>query len=161
MAFEGTDELTPVDHALDALVTGLDHLVKLVDDHALEAFDDAGLVGFLQGFERLRNRMSLIDHQMIADGLRRDLPTALCQGSMRRVLSSALGVSRGEAARRVRAAAVGPRMSLLGEPLDPVRPVLAAAQQAGEVSAEKVAVIERALDRVDRRGFDPADLATG
>ena len=81
---------------------------------------------------------------------------------MRRVLTSVLSLSKGEAARRVRAAeAVGPRTSMLGEPLEPVRPVLAAAQQAGEVSAEKVAIIERALDKVDRRGFDPADIATG
>ena len=56
----------------------------------------------------------------------------LCQGSMRRVLTSVLGVSKREAARRVRAAeAVGPRTSMLGEALEPIRPVLAAAQQAG------------------------------
>src|SRR6187200_3165643 len=81
---------------------------------------------------------------------------------MRRVLTSVLGVSRREAASRVRAAeAVGPRTSMLGEPLEPVRPVLAAAQRAGEVSAEKITIIERALDQVDRRGFDPADIAKG
>ena len=63
----------------------------------------------------------------------------LVSRDMRRVLTSVLSVSKGEAARRVRAAeAVGPRTSMLGEPLEPVRPVLAAAQQAGEVSAEKV-----------------------
>ena len=39
--------------------------------------------------------------------------------------------------------------------------MLAAAQQGGVVSAAKVAIIERALDRVDRRGFDPADIAAG
>ena len=50
---------------------------------------------------------------------------------------------------------------MLGEPLKPVRPVLAAAQESGEVSAETVDIIERALDKVDRRGFDPADIATG
>ena len=50
---------------------------------------------------------------------------------------------------------------MLGEPLEPVRPVLAAAQQAGELSSEKVAIIERAVDKVDRRGFDPADIARG
>ena len=84
------------------------------------------------------------------------------KADMRRVLTSVLSLSKGEAARRVRAAeAVGPRTSMLGEVLEPVRPVLAAAQQAGEVSAEKVAIIERALDKVDRRGFDPADIATG
>ena len=116
----------------------------------------------MQEFERARNRMPLIDHQIIAAAERRDLPTALCQGSMRRVLVSVLSLSKGEAARRVRAAeAVGPRTSMLGEALEPVRPLLAAAQQAGEVSAEKVSIIERALDKVDRRGFDPADLAAG
>ena len=116
----------------------------------------------MQDIERTRNRMSLIDHQAIAAAERLDLPTVLCQGSMRRVLTSVLSLSKGEAARRVRAAeAVGPRTSMLGEALEPVRPVLAAAQQAGEVSAEKVAIIERALAKVDRRGFDPADIATG
>ena len=58
---------------------------------------------------------------------------------MRRVLTSVLGVSKREAACRVRAAeAVGPRTSMLGEALEPVRPVLAAAQREGGVSAEKV-----------------------
>ena len=50
---------------------------------------------------------------------------------------------------------------MLGGALEPVRPVLAAAQQAGEVSADKVAIIADALDKVDRRGFDPADIAAG
>ena len=78
------------------------------------------------------------------------------------MLRSVLSVSKREAAGRVRAAeAVGPRTSMLGETLEPVRPVLAAAQQTGAVSAEKVDIIERALDKVDRRGFDPADIAAG
>ena len=53
------------------------------------------------------------------------------------------------------------RTSMLGAVLEPVRPVLAAAQQAGEVSADKVAIIADALDKVDRRGFDPSDIAAG
>jgi DNA invertase Pin-like site-specific DNA recombinase len=81
---------------------------------------------------------------------------------MRGVLTSGLSLSKAEAARRVRAAeAVGPRTSMLGEVLEPVRPLLAVAQQAGEVSAEKVSIIASALKRVDRRGFTPADIATG
>jgi hypothetical protein len=40
---------------------------------------------------------------------------------------------------------------MLGEALEPVRPVLAAAEQAGAVSAEKVAIIQRAVATVDRR----------
>src|SRR5687768_9669236 len=50
---------------------------------------------------------------------------------------------------------------MLGETLEPGRPWLAAAQRDGQVSPEKVAIIERALAQVDRRGFDPADLDTG
>jgi Domain of unknown function (DUF222)/HNH endonuclease len=163
MEFGAADAIgNPVEDALDQLSTGLDHLIKLVEDGGLDQVDDAGLVGFLQGFERFRNRLSLIDHVGIAGLVARDLPTKLCQGSARRVLASALRISKSEAARRVRAAeAVGPRTSMLGESLDPVRPHLAAAQRDGEVSAEQVAIIERAITPVDRRGFDPADIAAG
>ena len=74
------------------------------------------------------------------------------------MLTSALGVSKREAACRVRAAeAVGPRTSMVGE----VLPVLAAAQRDGRVSAEKVHIMECALEKVDRRGFDPAYIANG
>jgi len=52
--------------ALDQLSTGLDHLVKLVEDGGLDHFDDPGLVGFLQSFEKVRNRLSLVDHVSIA-----------------------------------------------------------------------------------------------
>jgi hypothetical protein len=152
----------PVDLALDALSTSLDHLVKLVEDGGLEVLDDAGLVGFLQGFERLRNRLPLVDHQVITDATRRQLPDALCQTSMARVLTTSLRISVPEAARRVRAAeAVAERMSMTGEPLQPHRPHLAAAQRAGEVTPEQVGIIERALARVDRPGFDPADITAG
>jgi len=162
MTDEGRTEPLSVYHALDNLTTGLDHLIKMVDDRGLGQLDDPSLIGFMQTFERVRNRLSLIDHQIIVDGQRRDLPTAMCQGSMRRVLTSALSLSRSEAARRVRAAeAVGPRMSMLGDALDPVRPRLAAAQRDGQVSAEKVAIIARALGQVDRRGFDPAEVDAG
>ena len=56
----------PVEHALDQLSVGLDHLVKLVEDGGLDHYDDPGLVGFLQGFEKVRNRLSLVDHVSIA-----------------------------------------------------------------------------------------------
>jgi hypothetical protein len=156
------DEASPADHALDQLSLGLDHLVKLLEDGALAAVDDAGFVTFMQGFERIRNRMPLADHRMIADAERRNLPDVLTQASMVSALTSTLRLSPAEASRRVRAAeAVGERTGMLGQPLSPVRPHLAAAQRAGEVSPEQVAIIERALARVDHRGFDPADLDAG
>ena len=137
--------LNPVDDALDQLAVGLDHLVKLVGDGGLDHFDDPGLVGFLQGFEKVRNRLSLVDHGSIAAVERRDLAEKLCQGSTRRVLTAALRISEGGggppgAGRR------GGRTPNLdaGEPLAAVRPYLAAAQRDGELSAEQVAIIERA-----------------
>ena len=63
----------PVEQALDTLHVDLDHLIKLVEDRGLESLDDPGLVGFLQGFEKLRNRLPLIDHQMIKEGTTRGL----------------------------------------------------------------------------------------
>ena len=162
MTFAGTDEPTELDRARDMFRTGLEHLIKAVDDGSLDQLGGMGVVGFMQDMERTRNLLSVVDHQIIAAAERLDLPTVLCQGSMRRVLTSVLGLSKREAARRVRAAeAVGPRTSMLGEALEPVRPVLAAAQREGGVSAEKVDIIERALEKVDRRGFDPTDIANG
>jgi len=70
-----------VDGAFDALTVGLEHLLKLVEDRALDEFDNAGLVEFCQGFERFRNRLSLVDHQAIGAASRRDLPGELCQAT--------------------------------------------------------------------------------
>ena len=50
---------------------------------------------------------------------------------------------------------------MLGEPLAAVRPYLAVAQRDGELSTEQVAIIERAITPVDRRGFNPADVDAG
>ena len=62
-----------VDAAFDALTVCFEHLLKLVEDRALDEFDNAGLVGFFQGFERFRNRLPLVDHQAIGAAGRRDL----------------------------------------------------------------------------------------
>ena len=77
-------------------------------------------------------------------------------------MAATLRISIGEANRRVRAAeALTGRMSMTGQPLEPVRPHLAAAQRDGEISAEQVDVVERALAKVDRVGFDPDRVAWG
>lgn len=156
------DAPTSVDFAMDQLSTSLDHLIKLVEDNGLGAFTDWQFVTVMQAFERIRNRMPLVDHQFLADATDRNLPDVLTQGTMLRTLTSMLRLSPGEAARRIRAAdAVGDRTSMLGQALPPVRPHLAAAQREGAISGDQVAIIERALAKVDHRGFDPADLEAG
>ena len=142
--------------ALEDLHVGLDHLIKLVEDRALETLDDTGLVGFLQGFEKLRNRLPLVDHQMINEGTSRNLAQSLCQGSMTRVLTSALHISGGEAAGRVRAAEhLAERMSMTREPLEPLRPHLAAKQRGGQISAENADVVVRSWRRSPGAGSTP------
>ena len=58
-------EPTPIDVALDGLSTSLDHLVKLVEDGGLDCFDNSGLLDFARSFERVRNRLPLVDHRLI------------------------------------------------------------------------------------------------
>ena len=94
---------TAADLALDVLSTDLDHLIKIVEDGGLEGYDNSGLIGFMQSFERLRNRLPLIDHRVIIDAQRRNLADALTQRSLNRVLVQSLRLSPGEAARRVHA----------------------------------------------------------
>ena len=144
------------------LSTSLDHLIKLVEDGGFDSFDNSGMLDFARSFEQVRNRLPLIDHRLIADAEARQLPHELTQPSMARVLTWLLRLSPGEAHRRVKAAAaVGPRRSMLGESLEPTRPILAAAQRAGEVTPDQVHVIQRALASVDRPGYDSADIAAG
>ena len=118
-----------------------------------------GSSGYLQGFERFRNRLSLADHQAVRDAQRRDLAGELCHSTLPRALAATLRISPAEAGRRVRAAeALSGRMSMTGQPLAPVRPHLAAAQRDGDVSAEQVDIVERGLAKVSGPGFDPADV---
>ncbi len=100
---------------------------------------------------------------MVVAGLdEADAAGVLCQGNLRRVLTCSLSISKAEAARRVHAyEQLGPRRSMLGEDLGPIRPVLARAVAAGEVSAEKASIVTRGLKTIDRAGFDPADIAAG
>jgi hypothetical protein len=67
-------EATPLQHALDGFATALDHLVKVVDDGAVDDLDAVGLVGFLQEFEVVRNRLPVVDHRVIRSAVERDLP---------------------------------------------------------------------------------------
>ena len=81
---------------------------------------------------------------------------------MTRVLTSALRISVGEASSRVRAAeTLAERMSMTGQPLEPLRPHLAQAQRSGEVSSENADLVVRALAPITRRGFDPDEIDAG
>ena len=151
-----------IDAAFRAMRGGFVDLLKLTEDRALESRDTVGAVAFLQEFERFRNQLALIDHQVVRDAQQRGLASELDQQDLPRALAATLQISVGEAVRRIRAAdAVAERVSMFGERLEPIRPHLAEAQRAGDVSPEQVDIIERALGKVSGPGFDPADVDWG
>ncbi|HEX8508245.1 MAG TPA: DUF222 domain-containing protein, partial [Propionibacteriaceae bacterium] len=113
----------------------------------------------MQSWERLRNRFAIVDHRLIVAAGTVGVADRCGQPSMRQVLVQLLRLSPAEASRRVLAAQVcSEQVTMLGEVLPPARPHLAAAQAAGVVSAEQLHIVASALDKVDRRGFDPAEV---
>jgi hypothetical protein len=88
-------EPTPLQHAPDEFVTAFGHLVKVVDDGALDDLDAAGLVGFLQEFEAIRNQFPVVDHRVIQSAIGRDLPHTLCRRSMVQVFDAGVAVVPG------------------------------------------------------------------
>ena len=159
----GGGESTAVDRAFDGFAGALDRLIEVVEAGGLDGFDGVALVGFLQRFEQTRNRMSLVDHRAVRVA---EIDPAGADGRAaepdRHPRPGYCASPAAEAARRVRAAEhVGERVAMTGEALGTVAAALAAAQRAGDVSPEQVDICARALEGVDRRGFDPADLDAG
>ena len=150
---------SPADEILDNLNNNLTELLTAIDSGALDHLEAAEKIAVWQKFETFRNRLPLIDHQMIADAEASDLPREYCSSTMVQFLVRVLQLSPGDAAARVRAAAaVGSRTSMLGASLDPVLPQLAALQRDGAVSTEKVAIVERAMHQLSRHDVRPDNV---
>src|ERR1700733_2484715 len=99
-----------------ALEGGLDALLG-VD---LVALDRDGLLGLVGRFEAFRRRLAVVDHRLVAELDDRGVAADVCMTSTAVLLSRVLRGSPAEAKRRMRAAAdLGPRRTLLGEPLGP------------------------------------------
>ena len=149
------------DHALDALSTALDHLVKVVEDGGLDGYDQAGLLGFARSFEQVRRRSGLVDHRLVRDLETRRVAEARPSPARERCWPGCSGCPAARRAGGVRAAEqLGQRVTMTGDPLPPPRPALAAVVRAGDAGPEQVDICLRALGSVDHRGFDPADLDT-
>ena len=156
---EAADRPTAADAALDGFTSALDQLIDVTDGGGLDGYDGLQLVNFLQRFEQARNRAALIDHRALRAAETVRLPETIGQPNLKTVLTWALRLSPAEAARRVRAAeAVGERVTMTGARLAPARATLAQVQRDGQTSPEQLDICLRALDKVDHRGFDPADL---
>lgn len=150
-----TEVIVRAREALSALDRARDDLLAaLTEIDGCPAEDQVLLARELEGF---RNRWTAVDVAVLTGLDRSDAVTTWCQGSLKRLLASALSISGAEARRRIQLyEQIGPRRSMLGDELGPIRPVLAEAVAAGEVSAEKATIISRGLVTIDRVGFDPA-----
>ncbi len=104
----------------------------------------------LQQLEGFRNSLWQADHLLVQAVQRCGLTEKHCVSSVEKLVAQALRISYGDAKRRVRAAAaLGPRTSMVGEPVPAVRPALAAAQAAGEIGPFAVDLIDRTLTKVE------------
>ena len=100
--------------------TAVAELISTVETGGLDQLSAEEKVAVWQRFETLRNRLPLIDHQLIADAEAHHLSEEYCSSTLTQFLIRVLQLSPGEAATRIRAAAaVGPRTTMLGEKLEP------------------------------------------
>jgi hypothetical protein len=107
---------TLVEGILDKLHDDIAELVTALETGGLEQLEADQQVAVWQRFERLRNKLPLINHRLIAAADTADLAREYCSATMTQFLIRVLQLPHGEAAARVRAAAaLGPRTTMHGE----------------------------------------------
>ncbi|OBJ32722.1 13E12 repeat family protein, partial [Mycolicibacter heraklionensis] len=137
----------------DALSADLDRALELDFD----ALTPRECLALLRRCEKLRRRLPAVEHPMV-NALAAADPAEL-GGKARWVLADELHLTRGEAGRRIaEAAELGARRTLTGEPLQPLLPTVAAAQQDGKIGAAHIAVI-RSFFHYLPDGIDAGTLA--
>jgi hypothetical protein len=150
-----------VDGILDKLNDDIAELVAALESGGFDHLAADQQVAVWQRFERIRNKLPLVDHRLITHADTTDLPRQYCSATMTQFLVRMLQLSHGEAAARVRAAAaLGPRSTMLGEQLAPLLPQLAVLQRDGVVSAAKVQIVERAMHTLTRPSLHPQAVQT-
>ncbi len=139
--------------------------------HGLDRLTHPELLTLLSELETLTRQLPTIGHQVLARLDRDATPKDLGAKSLREVLTTRLRISGSDATRRLAEARdLGARVTLCGEPQDPLLAHTAAAQAQGRISGEHVAVIREHLrhlpgwvDVATREQFeaDLVFLATG
>ena len=123
--------LTPLSAAVDSLLAA--DLGRLSRDELLDA---------LRGLECESRRLAAVQHRVVAEVAARNVAGELRYRDTASLLSATLMLTRGQASDRVNAAeALGPRTSLLGQPLPAVLPATARALSDGAISPAHTGVI--------------------
>jgi hypothetical protein len=150
-----------VDEALDRFDAALTDLISTAETGGLDQLEPDQQVAVWQRFERLRNKLPLVDHRLIAQAETSDLAREYCSATMTQFLVRVLQLPHSEAAARVRAAAaVGPRTTMHGEQLAPLLPGLAALQRDGVVSAARYRSWNGPYTHSPRPSLDPQAVQT-
>jgi hypothetical protein len=132
-----------------ALSAALECYLSAVRDELLVRASDADLLAEVRGFETVRRRLDAFELEVLPEVERRCLPATLGMKTVSGLLQGMLRLSPGAAKRRGEAAAaLGPRVSVSGEPLGPLLPVAAEAVRAGTISSEQVASVLKTLDEL-------------
>jgi hypothetical protein len=111
---------------------------------SLDALTHTELLELQHRREVVARSVPAVDHQIINRLAAEADPKSLGGTSWAEVFATKLGISKGEAKKRIkRAELLGPRQALTGEPLAPKLPNVAAAQARGQIGSEHVRIIEK------------------
>src|SRR5271170_1047303 len=128
----------------EVIVEDFDDLHEVVSrllNHSYDALTTPECLSMLERLERETRRLPVPGHALI-NRVSRHAGEVELGGKLGHALANRLRISRGEASRRIHEAAdLGPRQSIIGEPLPPKLEATAAAQRAGDIGAAHVAVI--------------------
>ncbi|MFB1297643.1 DUF222 domain-containing protein [Mycobacterium sp. pW049] len=109
---------------------------------ACEELSHRELVRLLAELTAVMRTVPSVEHRILARLTKEAEPGALGEASWKKVLTTALRCSEKDAKRRLkRAATLGPRRAMTGEPLAPLFESTAAAQERGTLDEEHVKVI--------------------
>ena len=135
--------------AIGQLRAGFDALLAV----NLDAMSAPELTAVLDELETECRRRAAVDHRLIAAVVERNIAGDYGATSPAALLVQLLRISPAEAKARVaRARDLGPRrVPSSGELLDPILPIIAAAQQAGDISTEHASVIVKAVEAIPDR----------
>ena len=115
----------------------------------LSTTSDEAVLAAARMVESTRRRLESFDLPLVAELDRRSVVGRELAPSVAAFLTRLVNVSPREARQRVlHARALGPRQAISGEPLPPLRPVLAEARWSGTVNEEHVEVVLRTLHRL-------------
>jgi hypothetical protein len=131
------------------VAAGLSAAVDELAAVELSRISEDELLSVLRGVERSRRRLEAYEARLIAELDERNLPGKYLARSTAALLAGVLNLSPREAAQRVRHARhLGPRITVTGQRLPPLLPVVARARATGAISAQHVSVIITAIDKL-------------